>query len=71
MHLPPKLEKNVMHSEKYAVKFFEKRLSSAFFAVCPYSCYRILVQSMVQIIKKKFFFLFASFVDELFGICFI
>ena len=44
-----------MLSEKHAVKLFGKRLSSAFFAVCLYSCSRILVQSMVQIIKKKLF----------------
>ena len=45
----------VILSEKHAAKFFEKSLSSAFFGVCPYSCYRILVQSMVQIIKNIFF----------------
>ena len=45
----------VIISEKHAAKFFEKSLSSAFFGVCPYSCYRILVQSMVQIIKNIFF----------------
>ena len=27
------------------------------------------MQSMVQIIKKKFFFLFTRFADKLFGIC--
>ena len=59
-----------MLSEKHAAKFFEKRLSYDFFAVCPYSCSRILVQSMMQIIKKKiFFFLFTSFADKLLGIC--
>ena len=58
----------VVLSEKHTVKFFEKSLSSAFFAVCPYSCSRILVQSMVHVIKKKIFFLFASFADKLFGI---
>ena len=59
----------VVFSEKHAVKLFEKSLSSTFFVVCPYSWSRILVQSMVQIIKKKFFFLFASFADEVFEIC--
>ena len=44
----------VVLSEKHAVKLFEKSLSSVFFfAVCPYSCSRILVQSMVQVINKK------------------
>ena len=42
-------------SEKYTVKLFEKRLSSAIFAVCPYRCSRILAQSMVHVIKKNFF----------------
>ena len=55
-------------SEKHAVKFFEKSLSSAFFAVWPCSCSRILVQSMVQVINT-FFFLFASFADKLSRIC--
>ena len=59
-----------MLSEKHAVKLFEKRLSSAFLAVCPYSCFRILVQSMVQVFKKKKIILFASFAEELFGICY-
>ena len=55
-HLPPKLEKIVVVlSEKYAVKFFEKRLRSEFFAVCPCGCTRILVQSLKQIMKNFFF----------------
>ena len=60
----------VVLPEKHAAKFFEKSLSFAFFAVCPYSCSRILVQDMVQVIKKNSF-LFASFADKLFGICFM
>ena len=36
------------------------------FAVCPYSCSRLLVQSMVQSNKKKFPIYY--FADELFGI---
>ena len=46
----------VVLSEKYAVKLFEKGLSSTLFAVCPCSCSRILMQSMAQAIKKNFFY---------------
>ena len=46
-------------SEKHAEKFFEKSLSSAFFAVWPCSCSRILVQSMVQVINNFFSYLLA------------
>ena len=55
----------VVLSEKHAVKIFEKSLSSAFFAVCPLSCSRILVQSMVQV-YQKIFFSFASFLQTSF-----
>ena len=56
-------------SEKEAVKFFKKRLNSTFFEIGFYGCPRILVQSMMQIIKK-IFFLYASFPNELFVICY-
>ena len=59
----------VVLSEKYAVKFFKKILSSAYLPICFYGCSRICVQSMVQIIKKRFS-LYAGFADELFGICY-
>ena len=43
-------------------------LSSAFFAVCPYSCSRILAQSMVQIIKNNFFSYLLVLQTSFFGI---
>ena len=69
-YLPPILKKIlVVPSEKHTVNVFEKRLSSAFFAISPCGCSRSLKQTKYGAdYQKNFFYLFA---EKLFGIGFL
>ena len=61
-YLPPTLKKIlVVLSEKHTVNVFEKRLSSAFFAISPCGCSRSLKQTKYGAdYQKNFFYLFAE-----------
>ena len=69
-HLPPKPEKIMaVLSQKHAQNFFRKKIKLYFFCNLFLWLLQNLSSNYGADCQKNFFFLFACFADELFGIC--